>query len=68
MATRMPALWRRGQHPGLQADEALTSARMLGDVKALLMIVLVGPFGEGRGPMMPRIEVEPPGFNEFEAP
>lgn len=28
----------------------------------------VGPFGEGQGPIMPRIEVDPPGFNEFEAP
>ena len=28
----------------------------------------VGPFGEGRGPGMPDIQVEPPGFDEFEAP
>lgn len=28
----------------------------------------IGPVGEDRGPIMPRIEVEPPGFDDFEAP
>jgi hypothetical protein len=28
----------------------------------------VGPFGEGQGPGMPDIQVEPPGFGDFEAP
>ena len=28
----------------------------------------VGPFGEGRGPGMPDIQVEAPGFDEFDAP
>ena len=28
----------------------------------------VGPFGEGRRPGMPDIQVEPPGFDEFDAP
>jgi len=30
----------------------------------------VGPFGlfDGRGPAMPDIQVEPPGFGEFPAP
>jgi hypothetical protein len=25
----------------------------------------VGPFGEGRGPGMPDIRIEPPGYDEF---
>ena len=28
----------------------------------------VGPFGEGRSPGMPDIQVEAPGFDEFPAP
>jgi hypothetical protein len=28
----------------------------------------VGPFGEGRGPGMPDIQVEAPGYDEFPAP
>lgn len=28
----------------------------------------VGPMGEGQGPGMPDIQIEPPGFGEFPAP
>ena len=28
----------------------------------------IGPVGADRGPIGPRIEIEPPGFGEFEAP
>ena len=28
----------------------------------------LGPMGEGQGPGMPDIQVEPPGFNDFPAP
>jgi hypothetical protein len=28
----------------------------------------VGPFGEGRGPAVPDIQIEAPGYDEFEAP
>lgn len=28
----------------------------------------VGPFGEGQGPGVPGIQIEAPGFGDFEAP
>lgn len=28
----------------------------------------VGPMGEGQGPGMPDIQIEPPGFGDFPAP
>ena len=40
----------------------------LAGVPLPLIDYAVEPFGEGRGPGMPDIQVEPPGFDEFEAP
>ncbi len=46
----------------------VVGALKLAGVRLPLLDYPIGPIGEGQGPAMPDIQIEPPGFGDFEAP